>query len=260
MAHISFSEFKNWSQCPHYHKLVNIDKIKMFKGNEYTAFGTAIHDVCEVNLGSDQGSTAAENMFVHKFLHHLGSLKEQSVKFDAKLLEDLHQQGKKLAPLIMPEVNNRFEEYEVIATELPIFEPIDDLVGFPNYNFKGYIDAVIKTPDGKHHLIDWKTCSWGWDMKRKTDKIVSYQLTFYKYFYCKKYNIDPSDVVTYFVLLKRTAKKDNVEFFKVSSGSKKTQNALNLLKKSVHNIMNGIHIKNRLSCSRCEFRNTEFCT
>ena len=41
---------------------------------------------------------------------------------------------------------------------------------------------------------------------------------------------------------------------------KTDERRINLLKKSVHNIMNGIHIKNRLSCSRCEFRNTEFCT
>ena len=32
MPHISFSEFKNWIQCPFYHKLVNIDKTKLFKG------------------------------------------------------------------------------------------------------------------------------------------------------------------------------------------------------------------------------------
>ena len=50
MPHISFSELKNWNTCPHYHKLVNIEKIKIFKGNEYTAFGTALHDVCEQKL------------------------------------------------------------------------------------------------------------------------------------------------------------------------------------------------------------------
>jgi cytochrome c-type biogenesis protein CcmH len=50
MPHISFSELKNWDKCPHYHKLVNIDKIKVFAGNAYTAFGTAMHTVCENKL------------------------------------------------------------------------------------------------------------------------------------------------------------------------------------------------------------------
>ena len=50
MTHISFSELKNWTFCPFYHKLVNIDKLKGFAGNEYTAFGTAIHTICENKL------------------------------------------------------------------------------------------------------------------------------------------------------------------------------------------------------------------
>ena len=50
MPHISFSELKNWDNCPWYHKLVNIEKLKLFQGNEYTAFGTALHEVCETKL------------------------------------------------------------------------------------------------------------------------------------------------------------------------------------------------------------------
>ena len=252
MSHISFSELKDWVHCPFYHKLTRVDKIDGFTGNEYTAFGSAIHSVCEKKLLKEDMS---DDFFVKELKKNISELDDEH-EVNQKLVVDMIGQGKRIIPEIEDSLSDYFEEFEVMAVEMPLFEPIEG----EDYNFKGYIDAVIKTPDGKHHLIDWKTCSWGWDMKRKTDKIVSYQLTFYKYFYCKKYNIDPNDVVTYFVLLKRTAKKDNVEFFKVSSGSKKTQNALNLLKKSVHNIMNGIHIKNRLSCSRCEFRNTEFCT
>ena len=48
--HISFSELKDWSTCAFYHKLVHHDKLKGFKGNEYTAFGSAIHTVCEKKL------------------------------------------------------------------------------------------------------------------------------------------------------------------------------------------------------------------
>ena len=44
---ISFSEYKNWKECAHRHKLIYIDKIPYYSGNEYTAFGTAIHKACE---------------------------------------------------------------------------------------------------------------------------------------------------------------------------------------------------------------------
>ena len=50
MAHISFSEAKNWNFCPFYHKLMNLDKVKGFQGNAFTAFGNAIHDTCEKML------------------------------------------------------------------------------------------------------------------------------------------------------------------------------------------------------------------
>ena len=50
MAHISFSELKDWVHCPYYHKLTRVDKIDGFTGNEYTAFGSAIHSVCEKKL------------------------------------------------------------------------------------------------------------------------------------------------------------------------------------------------------------------
>ena len=47
MPHISFSELKIWNECAWKHKLVYLEKIKAFQGNEYTAFGTALHSVCE---------------------------------------------------------------------------------------------------------------------------------------------------------------------------------------------------------------------
>ena len=75
----------------------------------------------------------------------------------------------------------------------------------------------------------------------------------------KKHNIDPKNIETHFALLKRTAKKNNVEVFRVTSGPKKTENALNLLLKAVYNISQKRFIKNRLACKGCEFYKTEHC-
>jgi len=93
--------------------------------------------------------------------------------------------------------------------------------------------------------------------------MTTYQLTFYKYYWALKHNIDPSNIETHFALLKRTAKYNNVEIFRVTSGNKKTENALKMLKKALYNINNKIFIKNKLSCSSkygmCEFYKTEHC-
>ena len=53
-THISFSELKIWNECAFKHKLVYKDQIKKFVGNEYTAFGTAIHHVCEKVVYDDK--------------------------------------------------------------------------------------------------------------------------------------------------------------------------------------------------------------
>jgi hypothetical protein len=76
-----------------------------------------------------------------------------------------------------------------------------------------------------NYLIDYKTTSWGWDSRKKTDKMLIYQLVFYKYFLTNKLKLDINDINIHFILLKRTAKKDKVEFVDVTSGEKRIKNA-----------------------------------
>jgi len=89
--------------------------------------------------------------------------------------------------------------------------------------------------------------------------MVTYQLTLYKIFYAQKHSIDLKDIETHFALLKRTAKKERVEIFRVTSASKKQQNALALLSRALYNIKNSNFIKDRRSCAKCEFYRTEHC-
>ena len=257
MAHISYSELKNWAFCPFYHKLVNIDKLKGFRGNEFTAFGTAMHEVCEKTALKQLKEEDQEGFFMKKFLEELISLPDD-LKLNENLVNSMREQGKALIPEVFPALEDYFEDYEVVSTEEKLYEPMGDMTT-EEYNFKGYIDLVVRTTDGKYHIIDWKTCSWGWDSRKKSEKMITYQLTLYKHYFAKKHGIDPSMIETHFALLKRTAKKDRVEIFRVTSGQRKTENALNLLKKALYNIVASKHIKNRLSCNRCEFYKTKHC-
>lgn len=256
MSHISYSELKDWKFCPFYHKLTRIDKLDGFTGNVYTAFGTAIHSVCEKKLLNEGGDH--EQHFIDTFADCISDL-DDSTEVDNRLVSDMVGQGKRIIPEIEGALGEYFEEYEVLAVEMPLMESIE---GEDNYNFKGFIDAVVATPDGKVHIFDWKTCSWGWDTRKKSDKMVTYQLTLYKHFFCQKMGVDPKNVETHFALLKRTAKKNHVEFFRVTSGARKTENALKLLNTALYNIKNQRHIKNRLSCTSgygCKFYKTEHC-
>ena len=237
MAHISYSELKNWDFCPFYHKLVYIDKNVAFRGNEYTAFGTAIHDVCEKKLLQEK--VEYTDLFVEKFKDSLKKLEDDEVEFDLKSAMKMVPQGIAILPEIDPALKAYFgDEYEVFSSEEKLYEPIDD----HDLKFKGYIDAVIKVGD-KYHIMDWKSCSWGWNAQRRADRLVTYQLTLYKYY----------------ALLKRTAKKDRVEIFRVTSGPKKTENALKLLFMALYNIINKRYIKKRTSCIGCLFHKTDLC-
>jgi hypothetical protein len=251
MPHISFSALKDWNFCAWYHKLTRIDKIGGFDGNAYTAFGNAIHEVCEKKLLKEE--VEEDDFFLERFEHFLSTLSEEQ---DPKLVADMREQGKEILPEIEDALEDYFGEYEVLGSEIPLTEPIENE---DEFIFRGFIDAVVRTPDGKVHIFDWKTCSWGWDAKRRNSPMTTYQLTLYKYFFARKMEIDPKDIETHFALLKRTSKKDKVEFFRVTSGPRKTENATKLLKKALYNIKNKRYIKNRLSCRFCEFNKTEHC-
>ena len=254
--YISYSEMRIWAECPYKHKLIHKDKISLFKGNEFTAFGKAVHDTCENALLNEFVEFDSEKYFIDSFYKEISKVKK-TTDLNENLVLGMVSQGRNLSPLILPATKQYFKEYEVLGTEERLYEDIEEFEGF---KFKGYIDLILKDKHGKIHIVDWKTCSWGWDAEKRNDKMIIYQLVLYKYFYAKKYgikNLDNIDI--HFALLKRTAKKDHVEFFKPTSGSKRTKNSLKILYNAIYNIKKNNHIKNKLSCGRCEFKHTEYC-
>ena len=238
-----------FSECGWRYRLVYKDKVPFYSSNEFTAFGTAIHATCEnVLFGNKQAEP--ENYFVEQFAES----RKEVEKPNDELAEQMLTQGKTILPQVQGAVQSLFGDYEVVATEEELLEPISD-----DLDFKGYIDMVLKTADGKYHILDWKTCSWGWNAQKKSSKLMTYQLTLYKKYFCQKHNIDPNNVETYFGLLKRTPKKNNVEIFRVTSGNKKTENALKSLNNFIYNTDKNMFFKNRLSCKYCSFYKTEHC-
>ena len=207
---------------------MNIDKVKGFEGNAFTAFGNAIHDTCEKMM--TEGLDDKKSFFDLKFKEILKNLPENANK-DAKLVSSMKNQGPLILDELLPAMKRRFGEYQVLAAEEELMEIIEDFPCKDKNKFKGFIDLVIKTPDNKIHIIEWKTCSWGWDARKKSDPMMTYQLTFYKHYWVKKHKVDPKMVETHFALLKRTAKSDRVEIFRVTSGKIKTQMRLNFLRK-----------------------------
>ena len=253
---ISFSELKNWKECPYRHKLIYVDKLPHFEGNEYTAFGTAIHTVCEKIIPSERKDSI--EIFQKAFQEEIEILENQGKLLKQDLIEQMNNQAIPICQQVLPSVKQHFGNFSVISVEEEILEPINEFDSYGT-NFKGFIDMVIQTSDGKYHIIDWKTCSWGWSRDKKSDPMTTYQLTYYKNYFSKKHNIDPKLIETHFALLKRTAKTNNVEIMRVTSGPKKVDNSLKVLQNAVINIENKNYIKNRLNCKYCKFYKTEYC-
>jgi predicted RecB family nuclease len=250
IKHISYSALKTFTDCNYKYKLSYIDGVRGFEGNEYTIFGTALHEACELKVQND--SENEKLIFENKFKEEYDKLpvKNPDISYDTFL-----EQGKKLAPLIIPALKEYFGDFEFVSAEEELYTPIDDT----NFNFKGFIDLVIKTKDGRYCILDYKTTSWGWDAKKKSDTMTNYQLAYYKHFFAKIKGIDPKEIDTFFVLLKRTAKKDSVEVVPSKIGTIKIKNSLKVLNNCVTTIERNVFFKNRLACQFCPYYKKE-CT
>ena len=89
--HISYSELKDWTLCPHYHKKAWVERVSTFEGNEYTAFGTTMHDVCEKKLLKEDIDEA--EVFQIGFDEKLQELMEKNIEVNGANVEAMRSAG-----------------------------------------------------------------------------------------------------------------------------------------------------------------------
>jgi hypothetical protein len=112
IKHISYSALKTFTDCNYKYKLSYIDGVRGFEGNEYTIFGTALHEACELKVQND--SENEKLIFENKFKEEYDKLpvKNPDISYDTFL-----EQGKKLAPLIIPALKEYFGDVEFVSAE-----------------------------------------------------------------------------------------------------------------------------------------------
>jgi len=284
--HISYSELHDWVDCSYRHKLKHVDQIVMPDegGSVHTAYGSAIHDAIETFLKTKKMPTGEETIKeFHKNLKELSlseftkALKiiEESPEFMTSIPEILEQ-----LPGWMAET---FPNWQVVAAEYDLFEPIERQT---NISFKGFIDAVIKTPreptkklikeyaalgtvppqEYDYHVLDWKSCGWGWTVERQREFTTQLQLILYKHFFCKLMGLDLSDAKCGFVLAKRVVPKerkpfDRLQLITVSVGPVAVEKGLASMHSMLGSVRRGFAVKNRRSCEPfCVYRGTKHCT
>jgi hypothetical protein len=257
--HISYSEIRCWAECSWRHKLQHVDHIDKDEPGIHLDFGTAIHSACESFLKT---RVMDKKLFL-KELHELWSEHAKVLPdvFTTEAFKQFAKEGLSILPDIPGWFDKQFPGWELIDAEHFLYEPLE---GHP-HAFKGYIDCVISAPGPRNRpliwLLDWKTCSWGWSQWKKGDELVKAQLVLYKNFWSTKTGTDPKDVRCGFVLLKRTAKPGNhCELVTMSVGDVTTGRSLKIVNNMVFSIKQGRAVKNRESCTFCNYKGTPHCT
>ena len=89
--HISYSEFRNWKICPYYRHLTYDKRVNVFEGNIYTAFGKALHEVCEKTLTNPEkfsGISQIKNFFKENFTKPISKFKTNIIEFKEEKIKD----------------------------------------------------------------------------------------------------------------------------------------------------------------------------
>jgi hypothetical protein len=251
--HVSFSEVKTWKECGWRHKLVHIDKISVFKPSHHLDFGKIVHAELEDYLEHKTFDLERMREALTKAWSENGFENLPSAIKDAEqILQDI--------PTFLDET---FPEWSFMASEHELYEDIPE----NDIKFKGFVDGMIRAKNsrGKEILwiIDWKTTASprGWSADKKSDFLIQMQVMLYKFFCAKKFEIDPKDIKCGFVLLKRGAKPGKTcELVEVSVGPKAFEKATKVLSSMISAVRINKPLKNRASCTYCEFKNTEHCS
>jgi hypothetical protein len=256
--HVSFSEVKLWKECSFRHSLVHIKKIDLSKPSPVLDFGTAVHASCEKYLLTREMSP--QIAFDH--MEKAWKKQEGNLDFSSESLAKAKVEVAQILSEVPTFLDTEFPNWEVVDAEHQLYEPVE---GHP-HAFKGFIDGVIKAKGKRgetiYWILDWKTTVRGWFKEKRSDEMVKAQLALYKNYWCQKNPDVPfKDVRCGFVLLKKTAKPgEHCELFSVSLGDVPIKKSLKVVGNMLTSVKRGIAVKNRDSCTYCEYKNTEFCT
>ena len=270
--HISYSEIRQWKECPWRHKLLYIDKLSTFEESPHLHYGTIIHDACEhylkektlkideaknkIKLAWDEHGFDSED-----FIQLQTQRAElQGWKYKHNKLKDWIQWAETSIKSLPEFLDSTFPGWECVSAEEPLYENIENM----STKFKGYIDCIIKVPNKnkfKYWILDWKTSSGrGWSLDKQRDFNTQAQVILYKNYWAIKNNIQMKDVQCGFVLLKKvkTVGK-SCQLIKVSSGPKNLEKSQKMIRSMIKTVEKKFFLKNRDSCMFCEFKNTNHC-
>lgn len=255
--HVSFSEVKAWRECSWRHNLIYVKKVDLFRPSPALDFGTAIHAACEKFLETRQ----MDPDITVQHLEKAWATNEGADGFDPSSLAKAKQDALAILAEVPSFMDREFPEWKYVAAEEELYEAID---GHPQA-FKGFIDGVIvakgKRGEDLVWLLDWKSSQRGWLRQKRQDEMTKNQLVLYKSYWSRKHGVDLKNIRCAFVILKKSAKEgQHCELFPVSVGDVVVKRSLKMVNDMVSSVKRGVALKNRDSCTYCDYKGTEHCT
>jgi hypothetical protein len=240
LIHISFSEFKLFTECAHRHLVEKHLKLVEQEPSIHLYFGSAVHEAIEHGVeegfGPERRAKYFRDMFIKDMINNIPDYDAHAKETDK--LEFFIEQGENILKTL--DVEGIIEKYEIISVEEPLYESV-----FDRFYFKGFVDLVVKDREtGRYIIIDWKTSGQKWNMFwKEKDWAFMMQMRFYKYFWCRKNGVELDDVDCRYIVLNRLKDKKkpeggfgDVEEVDIPSSQIQIKQAVNALGRSLKSI------------------------
>jgi hypothetical protein len=281
MKKISYSQYSQYVACPHKWKLNYIDKLREFKGNLHTIFGSAMHDALQMYLTTMYNDTVKmadalplDEMLLYRMKQYYIELMESNggeIICEQHEMQEFYEHGLAILDWFKKKRGSYFSKrgYELVGIEVPIECKLGDGI-----TFIGFMDVVIKdTLRDRYKIIDIKTSTMGWNKYMKADKNKTDQLLLYKQFFGKQNNIPLDKIdVEYFIVKRKLYEKvdfpqKRIQSFIPANGTPSINKVLTKLKSFITEAFSdGSYTTNILhptpskkSCKFCEFNATKHC-
>ena len=282
MKKVSYSQYNQWTTCPHKWKLNYVDNLRDYTDSIHTLFGKSMHEVLQTYLTVMYNDTIKmadalplDKMLLHRMKYNYTKTMESNggVEFCKQNdMEEFYTHGLAILEWFKKKRANYFSKknYELVGIEVPIQYNLDN-----NIKFIGYMDVVIYDNfRDRYKIIDIKTSTMGWNKYMKADKSKTNQLLLYKRFYALEKNIPVDKIdVEYFIVKRKLYEKVDfpqrrIQTFSPASGKPSINKLMNTFNQFIdESFINGEYNTNhtyikqpsKKNCRFCEFNQTEHC-
>jgi len=209
---VSYSQFKDWFNCPHKWYLDHVKGLRKSEGSVNTCFGTAIHESLQkyIEVMYKESVVKADALELYPLFESTfkSELEKEKIVSTTEEFEEFCKDGQAILDAFL-NVSNRMKhfpshKYEFFGIEDEIRMPIKN-----NIEFICYIDVILKEKHtGRFKIFDIKTSRMGWNKYQKEDPSKISQILLYKSFFSRKYNIPIDKIDVEFFIVKRKLYED----------------------------------------------------